>query len=71
MVLPSGYRDPDIIYSVVSVDSDNEAGPHLATFYSERAAKECIKQLRAEGWGDLALDLDFVHHRTQDWEFDR
>lgn len=71
MVLPRGYRSPDVVYSVVEERKDGEVGPHLATFYSERDAEECIRQLQAEGWGELALDLDVVHRRPSDWQFDR
>ncbi|HCB04368.1 MAG TPA: hypothetical protein PLZ93_12650 [Nocardioides sp.] len=70
MVLPRGYRCADIVYSVME-DVDGEAATNLGTFYSQKAAEECVEQLRAEGRTGLTLDLKSVYLRPQDWEFNR
>jgi hypothetical protein len=71
MLLPKGYRAPELVYAVE--EHDENAGSHgqLGAFFTEQEARNCIAQLEAAGHTDLVINLIPVHLHVQDWEFDR
>lgn len=71
MRLPSGYREPELIYAVDWHDEDDRSLGQLAAFFSMEAAEACMARLEAEGHTDLVVNIIPVHSRLQDWEFDR
>src|SRR4051794_12227369 len=71
MLLPKGYRAPELVYSVEQQTGEGESVGQLGAFYSERAATRCRSQLEAEGFTNLCINLIPVHVALDDWEFDR
>jgi hypothetical protein len=70
--LPSGYRNPELIYEVVRVADDDHLEVQLGAFDSESEAQKCLALLEAEGrHGDLSLNYVAVHGRLEDWSWDR
>jgi hypothetical protein len=71
MWLPSGYRSPLPVYSVVHVDERDESMSELGTFNDESVANACLQRLESEGWTNLELNYLSVHDRLEDWEWNR
>ena len=71
MWLPSGYKDPFVVYLVEKTDEQDGSSYQLAGFTMEREATACIKALTSEGWRDLYVNTVAIHERLSDWQSDR
>ncbi|WP_193610221.1 hypothetical protein [Nocardioides lijunqiniae] len=71
---PQGYNEPITAWCVEYVDPrEPEAGSHqVAAFTTEAEAEKLQRRLRAdEFFAELHINLVPVHHRVEDWEWDR
>jgi acyl CoA:acetate/3-ketoacid CoA transferase alpha subunit len=71
MWLPSGYKDPFVIYLVEKIDEQDGSSYQLGGFTTEGAAAACIRKLESEGWRDLHINTVAIHERLTDWQWDR
>lgn len=71
MWLPSGYKEPFIVYLVEKHDDEEGRSYQLGGFTTERAAQASIRKLESEGWSDLHTNIVAVHERLADWQWNR
>jgi len=71
VLLPKGYREPELVYAVEERDENGHSHRQLGAFFTEREALSCIARLEVAGDSGLVINLIPVHLRIQDWEFDR
>ncbi|MCA0143394.1 hypothetical protein [Blastococcus sp. LR1] len=71
MWLPSGYKEPSIVYLVETHDEEEGRSYQLGGFTTEREAQACIRKLESEGWTGLDTNIVTVHERLTDWQWNR
>ncbi len=71
MWLPSGYKEPFVVYLVQRTDERDGNSYQLGGFTTERAAAACITRLESEGWRELYINTVPIHKRLTDWQWDR
>jgi hypothetical protein len=72
MRLPSGYREPEVIYTVEWHDEAGRSLGQAGAFFSLQAAEDCLSELGAgSGQSELVINMIPVHSRLADWCFDR
>jgi acyl CoA:acetate/3-ketoacid CoA transferase alpha subunit len=71
MWLPSGYKDPFVVYLVEKIDEQDGSSYQLGGFTTEGEAAACIKRLESEGWPDVYINTVPIHERLTDWQWDR
>jgi cell division septation protein DedD len=71
MILPRGYRSPELAYAVEETDERGETPCQLGAFFSLDAAEACLARLESEGFNNLHINMIPIHERLDDWEFDR
>jgi hypothetical protein len=63
------YKAPVLIYLVEEANSAGEIG-QLGGFLSESEANELRQRFEAEG-REVRVNMVPIHHRIEDWEYDR
>ncbi|MEU9742615.1 hypothetical protein AB0E12_25870 [Micromonospora chersina] len=71
MILPKGYRSPELAFAVEETDEHGESLGQLGAFFSLHAAEACLSRLESEGFTNLHINMIPIHTRLDDWEFDR
>jgi len=72
MLLPMGYRSPELVFAVERYHEELECSRgQLGVFVEEADALACKRQLEAEGRDDIVINHLVVHSSLTDWEFDR
>lgn len=69
--LPSGYKAPETVYLVQWRYELADSITTMGGFWTERAAEACLQQLKSEGYDDVWINLETVHDRLSDWQWDR
>jgi hypothetical protein len=66
---PPDYKAPVLVYLVEEANTAGEIG-QLGGFLNESEANELRQRLEAEGRA-VRVNLVPIHHRIEDWEYDR
>jgi len=71
---PEGYIEPTTAWCVEYVDlrQPGEGSIQVGVFTTEDEANKLKSRLKSEGFSaELRINLVPVHHRIEDWEWDR